>query len=244
MLNNSYTSIDGLSDGEQDEMNDLLCSVAKSPTKSSPVKDSKLLAKDILTREYNNEIPIPVLPPVDTTLADIITKWCRIPPKRDEVKELFKEALLPENVSGLKPVKVNEMLYRKMSSNAKINDQKWRGINTFIARGCGSVISVLDQLCCLEAEIHNSGDIQVQIKDKKLVINDHSFDFAKLRELLGKGTKLLCSAHSIVLQRRKTLLKSSLDPKFHFLLREQNPVTTELLGEDIEQKISESSKDQ
>ena len=45
-----------------------------------------------------------------------------------------------------------------------------------------------------------------------------------------------------MLQRRKSQMRQFLDPKFHFLTRESNPVTCHLFSPDLEQKITESTR--
>ena len=63
-----------------------------------------------------------------------------------------------------------------------------------------------------------------------------------MRRFLGKSLKLLTSVHANLLLKRKVSLRPYLDRKFHHLTRESNPVTTLLLGGDLEQKISEVTK--
>ena len=94
----------------------------------------------ILHAEYGDDEPPPKLPPVSEPLAKIISKWLRVTPSRDEIKLLFRDCLLPENVEGLQPVRNNEILYQNLPFNAKLNDQKLRGINTYITRSLGPLV--------------------------------------------------------------------------------------------------------
>ena len=60
---------------------------------------------------------------------------------------------MPENVDGLKPVRINEILYQKLPMRAKINDQCFWGINSYFTHRVGPLISMLDQLVTFEAEL-------------------------------------------------------------------------------------------
>ena len=59
---------------------------------------------------------------------------------------------------------------------------------------------------------------------------------------MSQGLRLLCTAHSMVLLKRKQQLKTFFDPKFHYLLKHTNPVTEELLGDNVDLHIAESTK--
>ena len=161
---------------------------------------------------------------------------------------MFEKCLTPENIEGLKPVRINDLLYKKLPFHAKVNDQKLRGLNTFIARGCGPLVSAFEQLCLIETVIEKDTiSPTIEFKDGKVCINNdqfikNEFDISKLRTDLGNSLKLLTSAHCTILARRKHNLKPYLDRKFHHLTRDSNPVTNELLGSDLEQRISESMK--
>ena len=80
------------------------------------------------------------LEPVSDLLAATVTKWCRLPPKRDETKNFFKECLIPQNVEGLKPVLINAPLHKILPKHAKVSDQKLRGITTFLSRTLGPIV--------------------------------------------------------------------------------------------------------
>ena len=95
------------------------------------VKDNTLDA--IIAEEYNEEQILPRLPSIDAKLAAVVTKWLRNLPAWDKVKELFQNCMLPSNVEGLQPVKINSIVYDKLNPSYKINDQRLRGINTFLA---------------------------------------------------------------------------------------------------------------
>ena len=70
----------------------------------------------------------------------------------------------------------------------------------------------------------------------------HKNQFCGNETFLGKSLKLLSATHVNLLVRRKVALCPYLDRRFHYLTRESNPVSTLLLGGDLEQKIADLTK--
>ena len=132
----------------------------------------------ILTKEYVLEVPKLCLPDVSDTLAKTVTVWLWDTPKREKIKELFNETLVPNNVSGLLPVRINKALYQRLPFKGKVNDQKLWGINTFLTRGLGPILSVLDTLLAMEAFMANKGN--VKIVDQKLHLDKLVVDCTEL----------------------------------------------------------------
>ena len=211
---------------------------------NDPTEDENVTIDSIVDTEYNEEEPSQTLPPVEKKLSNLLTKWLRIVPSRDKVKELFKQCMLPTNLEGLKPVRINDLLYEKLPFNYKVNDQKLRGI-TFFARGLGPLASIWDQLLKFESVLLNSDgghSTKVVVDNAKLTVRDSTLDITEIRCSLAHSLRLLSAGHSILLDRQKGQLKSFFDPRFHYLLKSSNPVTTELLGDNVDVKIAESTK--
>ena len=206
--------------------------------------NSAVKADDIFCQDYIVEPQTRHSDPVSDTLATTLSNWCRIPPQKENLKELFKSAMTPENVEGLMPVRINDSLYRKLPLKARVNDQRLRGLNTFIAKGCGPLAAVFHDLCNMEAEIKASGLKEGEQNGQlaPLKVGDKCFDITNLRKALGISLQLLASAHSHLLVRRKVNLRPFLDKRFHYLTHDSNPITSLLLGGDLEQKISDLLK--
>ena len=130
----SLNSLDNL---ELDEVID----IGHNPNGDS-AKDNSVTINSIVEDEYNDEEQTQTLPPVEGKLSELLTKWLRVAPPREKVKELFKQCMLPDNVEGLKPVRINELLYEKLPFHYKVNDQNLCGINTFFAQGLGPLASI------------------------------------------------------------------------------------------------------
>ena len=210
---------------------------------SQIVEDECVTVELIIEDEYCEDEAVPHLPPVDTKLAKVLTEWLRVAPPRDKVKEYFKRCMIPENVDGLLPVRINQLLYEKLNFNGKLNDQKLQGINTYLARGLGPLVAIWDQILKWEAMLL-SGDKNKQFKLSAATLshNECKLDFTGIRKNLDTGIRLLCVAHSTILARRRFQLQSFFDPCYHYLLKPSNPITTELLGDNVDAKIAESNK--
>ena len=197
----------------------------------------------ILSEEYEEVELSSNLLAIDLKLSEIVTKWLRAAPPRDCIRELFKDCMLPENVEGLLPVKINDLLYTRLSLESRINDQKLRSINTFIARGLGPLLSIWDKLLKFEAALLNKTEREkFSIEGGAIKVGENNLNITEVRHEMVKGLRLLCTYHGVVLQKHRDQLRGLLDPKFHVLLKPSNPVTLELLGDNIDQKIAENTK--
>ena len=196
----------------------------------------------LLSNEYDDDLPKSSLPSINAKLATTVSGWCRNVPSRDKIKDTFKNSLLPVNVEGLLPVRINEVLYMRLPFNVKLNDQRLRGINSFFARGLGPIVSVLDSLVKLETTIPDNRSVSVQKDEKTITLDKIVFDVQEMRRLLAIGVKLLSYGHAACLQKRKTNLRPSLDSRYQYLTKPGNIVTEELLGPNLEQKINDSNR--
>ena len=178
-------------------------------TSHAPPSPSTIAARadDIFCRDYIVDPPVLHLKPISETLATTLTTWCCVPPKKEEIKEMFKASLVPINVEGLHPVHINESLYRKLPMKAKINDQRLHGLNTFLACGTGPLAEIFNDFCQIEAGLKymtDKSNMRVT-NNAEIVIDGLTIDFPGIRHLLGRSIHPLTAAHSNILQKRKSL---------------------------------------
>ena len=196
----------------------------------------------IIAEEYCEEEVVPQLPPIDDKIASVLTKWLCVLPPREKVKEMFKQCMLPSNVDGLQPVKINSVVYEKLKGSFRVNDQCLRGLNTFLARGLGPLVSVWDKILKWETALCHKDTVPVTGSLGVLHLDGMSLDLTDVRRQLDRGIKLLSTCHSVLLDRRRIQLKPFFDNKFHYLLKLGNPISNELLGDNVDQKVAEASK--
>ena len=208
----------------------------------SNVKDNALDA--IIAEEYNEEQILPRLPPIDDKLAVVVTKWLHNLPSRDKVKELFKNCMLPSNVEGLQPVKINAIVYDKLNANYKVNDQRLRGLNTFITWGLRPIIGIWNNILAWETALNNSGSENVKLSQCMGIIQTDNLklDPVDICRQLDKAIRLLSACNALILDRHRLQLRSFFDTKFQYLLKPSNPITSEFLGDNIDQRVVEAIK--
>ena len=208
--NEEGTDNEDFSDGDASAMEDLIEGTVfndnvPQPSDANLCKDLELKCDDLFTENYLVDPPVTHLPPISDTLASAITQWCRIPAKKDKIKEMFKQSLVPQNIEGLHPVHINELLFQKLPFKAKLNDQRLRGTNTFLACGAGPVASVFQDLCRFETLL-KSDKASFHFSGVKISGGGIEIDFTDLRSKLGNALKLLSSAHPLQLSHRKQAL--------------------------------------
>ena len=80
------------------------------------------------------------------------------------------------------------------------------------------------------------------IQNQVVRVDGEQLDIKQLRLWLGQALKIFSTGNSVVLLKRKVNLRGFLDSKFHHLLKPTYPVTQELLGRDLEQKILDGTR--
>ena len=89
----------------------------------------KNIADNIVTDEYciqsKNSIKTD---PVSESLASTLNAWLCNSPNKQEIKELFQQCLIPNNVEALNPIRINELLYPRLPFKSKEIDKKIESI--------------------------------------------------------------------------------------------------------------------
>ena len=193
----SEYSFDDLSEAEEaldvtDE------STSETPEKCDCTENDTL---EMLIQEYTEVETSPHLPAIDVKLANILTSWLRTLPSREKVNDLLKKCMLSCNVEGLRPMKINSLVYEKLKPNFKVNDQCLQGINTFFARGLGPLAAMWDKILKWEAKLQGI-DVTVVCHSGVMTLDDLMLDFTDLRRQFDSSPHLLCAGHCVVLDKR------------------------------------------
>ena len=108
----------------------------------------------------------------------------------------------------------------------------------------GPLINVLDRLIALESLLLTSSNDKVECKIKKgvLLVNDQEFDIPLLRKWADAALHLLCTGNSFTLMKRQTWIWNFLPQQYHHLIKASNPITNELLGSNLDQKVNDLQK--
>ena len=245
-VENEYEDLNDVSENRESD-DDNSSEIAENSEENVPVNlsDNQGKVNEILESEFEEKIIKKLLPPVSGKLAITMSRWLRETPKREKIKELFAELseLKPDNIEGLDPVRINEILYRKLPFKARVNDQRLRGMNTYFTRGIGPLIAILDKLIDFEGSLKSSDDKVVnRCSMSEIEIMNSVVDITGVLRLLHKSIQILSIGNAICLQKRKSSLKPYLDCRYHHLVLPNNPVTADLLGPHLEEKNSEFNR--
>ena len=82
----------------------------------------------------------------------------------------------------------------------------------------------------------------IKCEDSTLTACNSELNITATRRLLNQAVKMLSLGNAVCLQKRKTSLKPFLERRYHHLTLPANPVSRDLLGPDLEQKITDCNK--
>ena len=201
--------------------------------------DSEEAATNKFIEEHYGLIPKDtyVGPPVATLLAETIHKWATIVPQKDEIRAAFEKCKIPENVSALGPIKVNDNIFGRLSFKAKEYDKKLRIIASYLKRAMGPLTYIWDSLIK-----GHSYSIKRNLDLPFIKTMERNITLQELTVSLASAMKLLCLSNSLNLQSRKNALLPQLDPRYYALTSHNNPIITQLFGDNLEQKVSDIYK--
>ena len=208
------------------------------PPSQKVTTDLNEIANTIISNDYTPPSGSTIqTDPIAEALASTINRWLRTCPSKNDTKGYFQKCLVPSNVEGLNPVQINEMVYPRLSFKAKDSDKKLKSFNTFFTRAAAPLTTILDYLIKIEAKAKQNDQMvpSFEVENKTVTMSD-------IRCLLVDSLHLICAANAITLQKRRVSIRPYLDNKYHALTKPSNPVTSKLLGDNIEQKISDIFK--
>ena len=225
-------------DGDNQHVNDLndILDGHESPNIQSE-DDNEALTK-FIQDNYANETKDQYLAPlISEVLAKTIDQWATVVPQKEDLKVAFQDCKIPSNVSSLGPIKINDIIYNRLSPRAKEYDRKLRNTASYIKRAMGPLSYIWDSL--IKAQTYNS---KRNLNPPGIKTNDKVIPLKDLMAAIAHAIKLLCLSNSLNLQSRKSALWSQLDLKYYPLTSQNNPVTTQLFGDNLEQRVSDIYK--
>ena len=182
-------------------------------------------------------IPKHLTAPVSDILAKKLKKWVTTPPSKDELNQIFKTCLIPKNCEALMPVNIDNFLYQKIPAAVRVADKKLTSTATYFRRSLGRLMPIWADLCESEIVENLTGDPQPPLRTRH-----GDVPMAKVLDGLVDVIKLLSYGLSLINVRRRHGMRPYIDYKFHPLLAASNPISTTLLGDNLENKVSDISK--
>ena len=192
-------------------------SAIENPDKGND-SDDESVTNDFINQLYGDGPKNQHLnPPISTLLADTINKWATQIPSKEEVKQAFELCKILVNIHSLGPVRINEMIYNRLSYKAKQHDRKLRNSASYLKRAMGPLSFLWDSLIKVQAY-----NIKNKMDPPALKTTDGLISLKELTTAVSSAVRLLCMSNAFNLQLRKNSLKPQLDPKYYTLTNQKN----------------------
>ncbi|XP_069126635.1 uncharacterized protein [Argopecten irradians] len=156
-------------------------------------------------------------------LSDMLSK--RMPDEK--LKTKMDEYLRPANVDMLQAPKMNPEIWRKISHNTKSRDLRFQRAQDKMLKGLVPLARTLQKITSDRKEITD---------DKTKAILD------EIMKATLDSFMLISTASQDISQRRRELIKPDLNNQFSSLCSTNNPVTTQLFGDDLHRSMKEISE--
>ena len=203
-----------------------------------PLTETDEILNNLIQENYGSQKTDEHLaPPVVDLLASTMDGWLLKVPDKNEIKLAFEQYKIPVNVKSLGPIRINDIIYQRIPFKAKELDRQSKNQSTYYTRAMGPLTFIWDCFIkCQAWAIKNKQDLP------KIIMQGQTVNIRELTACLSSSIKLLCYHHALNLQRRKSLLRQHLDPKYFSLASPSNPVTSFLFGDNLEQRVSDIFK--
>ena len=202
-------------------LENLLKNAAEPEETTSEIKENDDAADDILEalrQELNNE---DIGEPVRKDIAELVQSLMKSGLPEEKLKEKMGTYARPENVPSLVPVKVNGPIWESLKPEARSMDLKMQKTHA-------SLIKSITAATQAASTLRNTGQLNGTMRGVlKNILDSIVFNCQALRELN---------------QRRKELLKPSINKNFAHLCSASIPVTDELFGSDLSKQIKDLSE--
>ena len=200
--------------------------------------DTDQILNDFIQENYGTKkVEDHMAPPVTDLLATTIDQWGLNVPNKNDIKLAFEQCKIPNNVRCLAPIRINDIIYQRLPFKAKELDRQAKNQSAYYTRAMRPLAFIWQ--CFVKAEAW-------AIKNKRdppmLKMQGENITIRNLTACLSASMKLLCFHRALNLQKRKSLLRQHLDPKYFSLASANNVVTEFLFGDNLEQKVSDIFK--
>ena len=171
----------------------------------------------------------------------LVEKWFLgyCPPS--EIRKLEDKAERPENVAGLKPLKVNAERYYAIHREGVEADRSLQYVSTAVAKSAQPLVNAWAQIFAADAAFLDANPEQKECILQ--VTPDVKLNLSQIRELLSLGLMLAGAANVQLAQCRRAGFKFYLHYDYHGLLHHSNPLAAaQLFGGTVKEKIGDLEK--
>lgn len=167
-------------------------------------------------------------PKINDTLASHVTSIMRQKPEEESEENLFQKILRPENCPGLSKISVNQVIWDRVSAEARTGDLRMQRIQNASVKRTTNVALIADLVL-------KSFDYKDNI--------DHYAWLDKLRKLTENSLCCLVAANLELVQRRRKALKPKISKDYAHLCAQKVNFTDSLFGDDVTKQIKDITAD-
>ena len=193
----------------------------KADESAAPNKFLSSLEKKANTQEVTG-------PKINDTLASHVTSIMRQKPEEESEKNLFQKILRPENCPGLSKITVNQVIWDRVSAEARTGDVKMQRVQSALVKGTTNVALIADL-------------VLKSSEDKDNIDTTALLD--KLWKLTEDSLCCLGAANWELVQRRREALKPQISKDYAHLCAQKVTFTDSLFGDDVTKQIKDITDD-
>lgn len=204
---------------------------ASQETIEKPSEEVGLIKSLLASLEKKSSSREKTGPKLNEVLAKNITALMRQKPEDDMEKNVLDKINRPENCAGLTKVKVNQVIWDRISAEARTTDVKMQRVQTALVKGTTCVALVANKILNLVSD--KDGEKKQNIEQELNGIWQTTED------------ALVClgAANWELSQRRRDLLKSQISKEYGHLCAQKVPFTDMLFGENVTKQIKDITDD-
>lgn len=167
-------------------------------------------------------------PKINDTLASHVTSIMRQKPEEESEKNLLQTILRPENCPGLSKITVNQVIWDRVSAEARTGDVKMQRVQNALVKGTTNVALIADL-------------VLKSSEDKDNIDTTALLD--KLWKLTEDSLCCLGAANWELVQRRREALKPQISKDYAHLCAQKVKFTDSLFGDDVTKQIKDITDD-
>ncbi|KAM7447855.1 hypothetical protein ABFA07_004043 [Porites harrisoni] len=149
-------------------------------------------------------------------------------PEEESEKNLFQKILRPENCPGLSKITVNQVIWDRVSAEARTGDVKMQRVQSALVKGTTNVALIADL-------------VLKSSEDKDNIDTTALLD--KLWKLTEDSLCCLGAANWELVQRRREALKPQISKDYAHLCAQKVKFTDSLFGDDVTKQIKDITDD-
>ncbi|CAH3031028.1 unnamed protein product [Pocillopora meandrina] len=201
---------------------------AEPPSKRKKADESAAPNKFLSSLEKKANTQEATGPKINDTLASHVTSIMRQKPEEESEKNLFQKILRPENCPGLSKITVNQVIWDRVSAEARTGDVKMQRVQSALVKGTTNVALIAD-LVLKSSEDKDNIDITALLD--------------KLWKLTEDSLCCLGAANWELVQRRREALKPQIFKDYAHLCAQKVKFTDSLFGDDVTKQIKDITDD-